>query len=183
MLDRSPSLDGIHHIGPLPGIAGIAREHRLRDRAGQASEESGCRRPTTDSNRPNAAPQRPINVGFDGVFIMQIDDSNDFVLLAEKDCRSWGVVLRGAVTGPSIPERASPIVPQTRPQKTNARRSSFTPPPSITDFTAGEMALLGTLITGPPAINRHSLSREFCWRIGWPKPDSGRFSGDRTWSP
>ena len=26
-----------------------------------------------------------------------------------KDCRSWGVVLRGAVTGPSIPERASPI--------------------------------------------------------------------------
>ena len=71
------------------------------------------------------------------------------------------------------------------------------------------MALLGALITGPPAINRHSLSREFCWRIGWPKPDSGlkdidergddadrpphhgiterllvdRFSGDRTWSP
>ena len=29
----------------------------------------------------DAAPQRPINVGFDGVFVMQIDDSNDFVLL------------------------------------------------------------------------------------------------------
>ena len=44
---------------------------------------------------------------------------------------------------------------------------------AATDFTAGEMALLGTLIARPRTLNRHSLSREFCWGIGWPKPDSG----------
>ena len=41
------------------------------------------------------------------------------------------------------------------------------------DFTAGEMALLRRLIAGPPALNRHSLSKEFCRRIGWFKPDGG----------
>ena len=41
------------------------------------------------------------------------------------------------------------------------------------DFTAGEMTLLRALITGPPPLNRHALSREFCRSIGWFKPDSG----------
>ena len=41
------------------------------------------------------------------------------------------------------------------------------------DFTANEMALLRTLIAGPPALNRHALSKEFCRRIGWVKPDGG----------
>ena len=33
------------------------------------------------------------------------------------------------------------------------------------DFTADEMALLRALIAGPPALNRHALSKEFCRRI------------------
>ena len=41
------------------------------------------------------------------------------------------------------------------------------------DFTEGEMALLRKLIAGPPALNRHTLSKEFCRRIGWLKPDGG----------
>ena len=41
------------------------------------------------------------------------------------------------------------------------------------DFTAQEMALLRALIAGPPALNRHRLSKEFCRRIGWFKPDGG----------
>ena len=41
------------------------------------------------------------------------------------------------------------------------------------DFTVEEMALLRTLIAGPPALNRHALSKEFCRHIGWYKPDGG----------
>ena len=41
------------------------------------------------------------------------------------------------------------------------------------DFTAGEMALLRALIAGPAALNHHALSKEFCRRIGWFKPDGG----------
>ena len=41
------------------------------------------------------------------------------------------------------------------------------------DFTADEMALLRALISGPPVLNRHALSREFCRRIGWYKTDGG----------
>ena len=41
------------------------------------------------------------------------------------------------------------------------------------DFTTEEMALLRALIAGPPALNRHALSKEFCRRIGWHKPDGG----------
>ena len=41
------------------------------------------------------------------------------------------------------------------------------------DFTAGEMALLRALIAGPPAPTRHALSKAFCRRIGWFKPDGG----------
>ena len=41
------------------------------------------------------------------------------------------------------------------------------------DFTAQEMALLRALIAGPPPLNRHALSKEFCRRIGWFKPDGG----------
>ena len=41
------------------------------------------------------------------------------------------------------------------------------------DFTAEEMALLRALIAGPPALNRHRLSKAFCRRIGWFKPDGG----------
>ncbi len=41
------------------------------------------------------------------------------------------------------------------------------------DFTADEMALLRALIAGPPPLNRHALSREFCRRIRWLKPDGG----------
>ena len=41
------------------------------------------------------------------------------------------------------------------------------------DFSAGEMALLRELIAGPPALNRHTLSREFCRRVGWYKADGG----------
>ena len=41
------------------------------------------------------------------------------------------------------------------------------------DFTTAEMALLRTLIAGPPALNRHALSKEFCRRIGWYKADGG----------
>ena len=39
------------------------------------------------------------------------------------------------------------------------------------DFTAQEMALLRALIAASPPPNRHALSREFCRRIGWLKPD------------
>ena len=41
------------------------------------------------------------------------------------------------------------------------------------DFTAEEMALLRALIAGPALLNRHALSKEFCRRIGWFKPDGG----------
>ena len=34
------------------------------------------------------------------------------------------------------------------------------------DFTVDEMALLRALIAGPPALNRHALSKEFCRRSG-----------------
>ena len=41
------------------------------------------------------------------------------------------------------------------------------------DFTTREMALLRALIAAEPPPNRHALSREFCRRIGWFKPDGG----------
>ena len=41
------------------------------------------------------------------------------------------------------------------------------------DFTAEEMAMLRELIAGPPVLNRNALSKEFCRRIGWYKPDGG----------
>ena len=41
------------------------------------------------------------------------------------------------------------------------------------DFTPGEMALLRALIAAEPAPTRHALSKEFCRRIGWFKPDGG----------
>ena len=41
------------------------------------------------------------------------------------------------------------------------------------NFTTEEMALLRALIAGPPALNRFALSKEFCRRIGWTKPDGG----------
>ena len=41
------------------------------------------------------------------------------------------------------------------------------------DFTMRAMALLRSLIAGPPALNRHALSKEFCRRIRWFKPDGG----------
>ena len=41
------------------------------------------------------------------------------------------------------------------------------------DFTAEEMALLRTLIAADPQPTRAALSREFCRRIGWLKPDGG----------
>ena len=40
-------------------------------------------------------------------------------------------------------------------------------------FTAEEMALLRALIAGPERLTRHALSKEFCRRIGWIKPDGG----------
>ena len=41
------------------------------------------------------------------------------------------------------------------------------------DFTAQEMALLRALIAADPQPTRAALSREFCRRIGWFKPDGG----------
>ena len=41
------------------------------------------------------------------------------------------------------------------------------------DFTTEEMALLRALVAASPPPNRHALSREFCRRIGWFKPDGG----------
>ena len=41
------------------------------------------------------------------------------------------------------------------------------------DFTSGEMALLRALIAASPPLTRRALSREFCRRIGWFKPDGG----------
>ena len=41
------------------------------------------------------------------------------------------------------------------------------------DFTAEEMALLRALIGADPQPTRAALSREFCRRIGWLKPDGG----------
>ena len=41
------------------------------------------------------------------------------------------------------------------------------------DFTADEMALLRALIAANPQPTRAALSREFCRRIGWLKPDGG----------
>ena len=41
------------------------------------------------------------------------------------------------------------------------------------DFTAEEMALLRALIAVDPHPTRAALSREFCRRIGWFKPDGG----------
>ena len=41
------------------------------------------------------------------------------------------------------------------------------------DFTAGEIALLRALIAVDPQPTRAGLSREFCRRIGWFKPDGG----------
>ena len=47
----------------------------------------------------------------------------------------------------------------------------MTAPVECRYFTTAEMALLRTLIAGPPALNRHALSKEFCRRIGWYKAD------------
>ena len=41
------------------------------------------------------------------------------------------------------------------------------------DFTAEEMALLRALIAADPQPTRAALSREFCRRVGWRKPDGG----------
>ena len=41
------------------------------------------------------------------------------------------------------------------------------------DFTTDEMALLRALIATNPQPTRAALSREFCRRIGWVKPDGG----------
>ena len=41
------------------------------------------------------------------------------------------------------------------------------------DFTVGEMALLRALIAAEPTPTRHALSKAFCRRIGWFKPDGG----------
>ena len=41
------------------------------------------------------------------------------------------------------------------------------------DFTVEEMALLRAMIAAEPQPNRAGLSREFCRRIGWLKPDGG----------
>ncbi|MDE0475099.1 MAG: hypothetical protein OXI50_11095, partial [Gammaproteobacteria bacterium] len=41
------------------------------------------------------------------------------------------------------------------------------------DFTTREMALLRALIAAEPQPTRVALSREFCRRIGWLKPDGG----------
>ena len=41
------------------------------------------------------------------------------------------------------------------------------------DFTVAEMALLRTLIAADPPPTRAALSREFCRRTGWLKPDGG----------
>ena len=41
------------------------------------------------------------------------------------------------------------------------------------DFTTQEMVVLRALIAASPPPNRHALSREFCRRIGWLKPDGG----------
>ena len=41
------------------------------------------------------------------------------------------------------------------------------------DFSAGDMALLRALIAAERPPTRHALSREFCRRIGWFKPDGG----------
>ena len=41
------------------------------------------------------------------------------------------------------------------------------------DFTADEMALLRALIAAEPQPTRAALSREFCQRTGWLKPDGG----------
>ena len=41
------------------------------------------------------------------------------------------------------------------------------------DFTPGEMALLRALIAAEPPPTRHALSRKFCRRVGWFKPDGG----------
>ena len=41
------------------------------------------------------------------------------------------------------------------------------------NFTTEEMALLRALIATSPPPNRHALSRQFCRRIGWFKPNGG----------
>ena len=41
------------------------------------------------------------------------------------------------------------------------------------DFTVREMALLRALIAETPSLNRLALSKAFCRRIGWYKPDGG----------
>ena len=41
------------------------------------------------------------------------------------------------------------------------------------DFTTHEMALLRALIAADPQPTRATLSREFCRRVGWLKPDGG----------
>ena len=41
------------------------------------------------------------------------------------------------------------------------------------DFTTDEMALLRALIATDPQPTRATLSREFCRRVGWVKPDGG----------
>ncbi len=41
------------------------------------------------------------------------------------------------------------------------------------DFTVAQMTLLRTLIASPEGYSRRALSRVFCQRIGWYKPDGG----------
>ena len=41
------------------------------------------------------------------------------------------------------------------------------------DFTEDEIALIRDLIAGDPKLTRAHLSRAFCRRVGWVKPDGG----------
>ena len=41
------------------------------------------------------------------------------------------------------------------------------------NFTSEEIRALKSLIQGPPSLNRHQISREFCRLVGWYKPDGG----------
>ena len=65
----------VYHAGPLPVLSG---QYRLRDRSRQLGEDR-LQAPDYGFEQADAAPECPINVGFDRALIMQIDSPNCFV--------------------------------------------------------------------------------------------------------
>ena len=81
MFPRLP-FDRVHGIGTFPGIQIVSRDHSLRNRPGHV-RQNRLQAADHGLEQADAGPQRLVHVGFDRVLVMQVDDPNGLVLLAE----------------------------------------------------------------------------------------------------